>query len=142
MSPPEFGHNSIADISEDQLVKQLLSDSHWRTEFFEHAGMPQGMEDRQGVLLNTAPGNPKGDIDALLCVRSHPEQAVAYQIKRIKFGINQLRNRCASKLQEYEKLAQQTNLLARMGFWQVYAFVVVVVDAREQNSGKNTYAGL
>ena len=29
-----------------------------------------------------------------------------------------------------------------MGFWQVYLYVVVVVDAREQNAGQNTYAGL
>ena len=40
------------------------------------------------------------------------------------------------------KLAKQANLLAQMGFWQVYAYVIVVVDAREQNAGKNTYAGL
>lgn len=29
-----------------------------------------------------------------------------------------------------------------MGFWQVYADVIVVVDAREQNAGKVTYRGL
>lgn len=123
-------------------MERLLSDSLWGTEFFELVGMPRGMANRQRVLLNTAPGNFKGDIDALLCDPNHPEHAVAYQVKRIKFGINQLRNRSPSKLQEYKKVAQQANLLAQMGFWQVYAYVVVVVDAREQNSGKNTYAGL
>ncbi len=142
MSSTGLAHDSIADIPEDQLVERLLSDPLWGTEFFEFAGMPRGMANRQRVLLNTAPGNFKGDIDALLCDRSRPEQAVAYQVKRIKFGINQLRNRTPSKLQEYKKVAQQANLLAQMGFWQVYAYVVVVVDAREQNSGKNTYAGL
>lgn len=135
-------HDSIADIPEDQLVERLLSDPLWSTEYFELAGMPRGMANRQRVLLNTAPGNFRGDIDALLCDPNHPEFAVAYQVKRIKFGINQLRNRTPSKLEEYKKAAQQANLLAKMGFWQVYAYVVVVVDAREQNSGKNTYAGL
>jgi len=104
--------------------------------------MPRGMVNRQRVPLNAAPGTFKGDIDALLCLPNHPEQAVAYQVKRIKFGIDQLSNRTPSKLREYKKLAQQANLLAQMGFWQVYAYVVVVVDAREQNAGKNTYAGL
>lgn len=85
---------------------------------------------------------PKGDIDALLCDPQHPGHAVAFQVKRIKFGIDQLRNRTPGKLQEYKKLAEQTNRLARMGFWQVYAYVVVVVDAREQNAGKITYDGL
>lgn len=142
MNSTGLAHNSIADVPEDWLVERLLSDPLWSTEYFELAGMPRAMANRQRVLLNTAPGNFKGDVDALLCDPNHPEEAVAYQVKRIKFGINQLRNRAPSKLQEYKKVAQQANLLAQMGFWQVYAYVVVVVDAREQNSGKNTYAGL
>jgi hypothetical protein len=142
MSSTGLAHASIADIPEDQFVERLLSDPQWGTFLFELAGMPRGMANRQRVLLDTAPGNFKGDIDALLCAPNHPERAVAYQVKRIKFGINQLRNRTPSKLQEYKKVAQQANLLAKMGFWQVYVYVVVVVDAREQNFGKNTYAGL
>jgi hypothetical protein len=68
-------------------------------------------------------------------------------MKRIKFGINQLRNGTPGKLEEFKKLAQQANLLARMGFWQVYAYVIVVVDAREpnareQDAGKVTFEGL
>ena len=142
MSSAGPAHDSIADIPEDQFVERLLSDRFWGTEFFELAGMPRGMSSRQRVLLNTAPGNYKGDIDVILCDPNHPEQAVVYQLKRIKFGINQLRNGTPGKLQQYKKVAQQANLLATMGFWQVYAYVVVVVDAREQNSGKNSYAGL
>ena len=92
--------------------------------------------------METAPGNPKGDIDILFCAPNLPGQAVAYQVKRIKFGINQLRNGTLGKLEEFRKLAQQANLLARLGFWQVYADVIVVVDAREQNAGKVTYQGL
>ena len=86
MSSAGLAHDSIADIPEDQLVERLLSDPLWGTEFFELAGMPRGMANRQRVLLNTAPGSFKGDIDALLCDPSRPEQAVAYQVKRIKFG--------------------------------------------------------
>lgn len=92
--------------------------------------------------LDSAPGKFKGDIDVLRCAPDHPEQAVAYQLKRIKFGMNQIRNGTPTKLREYSKAAQQANLVARMGFWQVYAYIVVVVDAREQNAGKNTYQGL
>lgn len=142
MSPTGLKHDSIANIPEDQLVERLLSDPLWGTQFFELAGMRRGMASRQRVLLNSAPGNFRGDVDALFCDPNHPDQAVAYQVKRIKFGINQLRSRTPSKLQEYKKVAQQANLLARMGFWQVYAYVVVVVDAREQNAGRQTYAGL
>jgi hypothetical protein len=98
------------------------------------------------VPLQNAPGRPKGDIDILFSAANRPEQAVAYQIKRIKIGINQLRNGTPGKLQEFKKLAQQANLLAQMGFWQVYAYAIVVVDAREQNAeelktGKLTFQG-
>lgn len=61
--------------------------------------MPSGMVSRQCVSLKGAPANPVGDIDVLFCAPNHPEQAVAYQIKRIKFGINQLSNGTPSKLE-------------------------------------------
>lgn len=142
MGTPDLKHISIADIPEEQLVDRILADQLWGSEFFQFAGMPSDMVSRQCVSLKTAPGSPKGDIDILFCAPTLPEQAVAYQVKRIKFGINQLRNRAPSKLEEFRKLAQQANLLARMGFWQVYADVFVVVDAREQNAGKAAHDGL
>lgn len=139
---PKFVHDSIADIPEDQLVARLLSDPTWPSDFFELVGMPRGMSKRQSVLLHTAPGNYRGDIDVLLCDPDRAEHAVAYQIKRVKFGIDQIRAGKPNKLSEFRKLVQQANLLVEMGFWQVYAYVVIVVDTREQNSGRLTYQGL
>jgi hypothetical protein len=142
MSAPALAHISIAEIPEDRLVDRILADPLWGTEFFHFAGMPSGMVNRTCVPLEDAPGRPKGDIDVLFCAPKLPEQAVAYQVKRIKFGINQLRNGTPGKREEFKKLTQQANLLARVGFWQVYADVIVVVDAREQNARKVTYQGL
>ena len=143
MSTAGFAYDSIADMSEHKLVERVLADPIWPYEFFELYGMPRRMQNKRRVSLDAAPGDCKGDVDALLCAPERPEQAVAYEIKRIKFGIPALRpGGRPNKLHEYEKAAQQANLLARMGFWQVYLYVVVVVDAREQNAGKNTFAGL
>lgn len=147
MSTPDLIHDSLAEIPEDKLVDRIVTDVLWGREFFQFYGMPSGMVSRQCISLNSAPGSPKGDIDVLFCAPDLPKQAVAYQIKRIKFGINHLRNGTPSKLEEFKKLAQQTNLIARMGFWQVYADVIVVADAREQNAeaqktGKLTFQGL
>jgi hypothetical protein len=147
MNAPDLIHDSLAEIPEDKLVDRIVTDKLWGREFYMLHGMPSGMVSRQCVSLTSAPDNPKGDIDVLFCAPDLPHQAVAYQIKRIKFGINQLRNGTPSKLQEFEKLAQQTNLISRMGFWQVYAHVIVVADAREQNAeaqsnGKLTFQGL
>jgi hypothetical protein len=147
MSVPALIHDSLAEIPEDKLVNRIVTDIQWGREFFQFSGMPSGMEHRQCVPLQTAPGNPKGDIDVLFRAPDLPQQAVVYQIKRVKCGINQLRNGTLGKLEEFKKLAQQANLLARMGFWQVYAIAIVVVDAREQNAkeektGRMTFEGL
>ena len=64
-------------------------------------------------LRTAAPGAPRGDIDVLFSAPNLPEQAVAYQIKRIKLGIDQVRNGTPGKIQEFKKLAQQANLLAQ-----------------------------
>jgi hypothetical protein len=147
MAAPTLIHNSLAEIPEGKLVDRIVTDRLWGREFFQFHGMPTGMVHRQCVPLQTAPGTSEGDIDVLFCAPGLWDQSVAYQIKRIKIGINQLRNETPSKLEEFKKLAQQTNLLARMGFWQVYAFAIVVVDAREQNAkeenaGRMAFAGL
>ena len=110
-------HESLAEIPEDRLVDRIITDMLWRREFFQLHGMPSGMVSRQCVSLETAPGNPKGDIDVLSCAPNLPEKAVAFQIKRIKLGIDQLRNGTPGKLEEFKKFGQQANLLARIGFW-------------------------
>jgi hypothetical protein len=67
MSTAGFTQASIADIAEDKVIERLLSDPLWGTELFDLAGMPRRMLNRQRVLLDTAPGNFKGDIDVLRC---------------------------------------------------------------------------
>jgi hypothetical protein len=143
MSSAGFSCDSIADIAEDKLVERVLADPLWSREFFELYGMPSRMRNKQRISLARAPGKRKGDVDALFCLPEFSEQSVAFEIKRIKFGILALRpGGRPNKLHEFQKAAQQANLLARIGFWQVYLYIVVVADAREQNAGKNTYAGL
>ena len=115
MNTPDLIHDSLAEIPEDKLVNRIVTDILWGRDFFMFYGMPSGMESRQCVSLTSAPSNHKGDIDVLFCAPDLPRQAGAYQIKRVKLGINQLRNGTPSKLEEFKKLAQQTNLISRMG---------------------------
>src|SRR5271169_2495876 len=98
MSAPALIHDSLAEIPEDKLVDRIVTDILWGREFFQFCGMPSGMVHRQCVSLQTAPGTPRGDIDVLFCAPGFSEQSVAYQVKRIKLGINQLRNGSPSKL--------------------------------------------
>jgi hypothetical protein len=143
MNTPVLKHRSLADMREDELVARLLSDPLWPYEMFELHGVPRGGRFRQKVPLNTAPGGFKGDVDVLLCSPDRPDEAVAYEVKRIKFGVSALRPAGKpNKLHEFQKAIQQANLLANVGFSQVYLYLIVVIDAREQNAGKVTYAGL
>ena len=139
MSATPLVHGSLAEIDE-RLVDRIVTDILWGPEFFQRLRDAGEMINRQCVQLHSAPGSPKGDIDVLFCDPVLPQQAVAYQIKRVKCGINHLRDGTFSKLREFKKLSQQANLVARMGFWQVYAYAIVVVDAREQNAAEQNAA--
>jgi hypothetical protein len=143
MNGPEITHPSIADIPEDALVQRLLSDPLWRSDMFELHGIPRGVLDTQKVTLDSAPGEFKGDVNVLLCAPDHPEEAVAFEVKRIKFGMSALRpGGRPTKLREFGKAVQQAKRLLEVGLWQVYLYIIAVVDAREQNAEKHTYQGL
>jgi hypothetical protein len=112
---------------------------------FELYGNPQGTLKKARVNL---PKGFHGDADIILFSPEHPDQAVAFEVKRIKFGISSLRpGGRPNKLHEYEKAIEQANRLHEVGFWKVYLYAITVVDAREQNasklnSGKLVFDGL
>src|SRR5215469_16581908 len=143
MSVFELKHPSIADIPESGLVDILLSDPTRRSDMFEISGMPRKVSWKTRVQLAQAPGNIQSDVDVLLCDPAKPEEAVAYEIKRVKFGMRALREGGKpNKLGELKKAVKQVNQLAKVGFWKVFLYIIVVVDSREQNSGETTYQGL
>lgn len=136
-------HPSLADVPEGDLVAVVLGTPYWRSRLIDIFGIPKDAVDKQRVSLATAPGGGlRGDIDILLCNTAQPQKAVAYEVKRIKFGIPQVRKGKPSKLQKLEKAVRQANLLAHIGFWKVFLYIITVVDSREQNLGQTSYAGL
>lgn len=141
MGTVELKHPSIADIKEDELVEILVG----RGEVFDVFGMPQDAAFKTRVLLNDAPGDFRGDIDVLLCNRQRPEEAAAFEVKRIKFGLSAFRpdgSVVPNKLREVEEAVAQANRLAEVGFWKIFLYIVVVVDSRGRNVGAVTYKGL
>lgn len=135
-------HSSIADITEAEFIHRLLIDAYWRSQVFNIAGMPPDPSAFASVDLKGVPGEFRGDIDVLLCPPPRPELATAISVKRIKFGPSQIRNGRPNKLGELKKATDQANILAAVGLHLVYSFVFVAVDAREQNAGTLSYAGL
>lgn len=123
------------------MVSAVLADSYWREAILNISGIPSQPEIRDRVSLARLPGQGDGDVDILAWAKAAPEGATAIEVKRIKVGASAFVSGRANKLQEYEKASRQANRLARIGFWQVYLFVLVVVDSRERNAGRLTYEG-
>lgn len=130
-----FEHHSIADIHEEKLVHYLLAVPYWRKWMFGHFGIPDDPIYKERVPLDTAPGGLacKGDIDVMLCSQGRFEETVAYQVKRVKVSLSQLRAKTPGKLRDLKEAVRQTNLLVDVGFWKVYLYIFALIDARELN---------
>lgn len=134
-------HPSISDIEEASLVERLLADRHLRSNLLGIRGIPADALYLQKVHLDGIPAGVVTDVDILLCAPGRPDSAIAIEAKRVKVGPKALRSRRPNKLHELKKGVRQANLLAGIGFSQVYLFVLVVVDSREENAGKISYGG-
>ena len=98
-----FEHDSIAEIHEDKLVEYLLAVPYWRNWMFGHHGIPGDPICRDRVPLSTVPGGlpRQGDIDVLLCGPDRFDEAVAYQVKRIKVSLAQLLGQDSGQVEGY-----------------------------------------
>lgn len=134
---------SLDDIPEGELIAMMLSDSGWGTgRILNIHGFPDRPRWRTEVSLATLDGG-RGDVDVLLSNPCHPESAVAIQAKRVKVGADALRTGMPNGLRNLRKLRQQANHVARLGFEQVYAYVMVVVDSRSLNAMDSpSYVGM
>jgi len=132
-------HNSLAEMSESALIHTLLGDAQWRSRVTNIHGIPDDAIPYPEIPLGNL-GN--GDVDILLVPPDDFDRATAIQAKRIKVHEPSFATEMPGKLSELGKLQQQVNLLAKLGFWQVYSFVFVVVDSRANNGNLMSYAGL
>jgi hypothetical protein len=135
-------HASLADIPEKELVRRLVENPLSRADLLGMRGMPTAPLIFQALDLRGAPSSVRTDVDLLFVEANAPETAVAIEVKRIKVHAPTFASGTPNKLREYEKAVEQANLLARVGFAQVYLYVFVVVDSRHHNAGRVTYAGL
>lgn len=135
-------HNSIAEIPEPELVAKLAGDAYWRSYITSIKGIPDHSVVCRNCLLKELTKQRQGDVDILVVPVNRPECATAIEVKRIKVGEEALRSQKPNKLNELNKGFRQTNKLAEIGFWQVYLYVLVVVDSRNNNAGRHTFDGL
>jgi hypothetical protein len=138
---PTSSHESLAAIPEGELVRRLLSDSHWRERVLRIHGIPDGVTYFPEIEL--AGLNAEGDVDILAVDPTTPHLATAIQVKRVRVSEKSFAaGGSPNKLKEVLKLNRQSSLLVELGFWQVFAFVFVVVDSRVRNVGHYRFDGL
>jgi hypothetical protein len=149
MSRPSLTqHPSIADVPEKNLVRRIREDWYAWDALINIKGLPDKPTVHLEVPLDGAPGQPKGDIDILLHELGAPALATAIEVKRIKVSTKAFEaGGSPNGRPGFEEGVVQANRRAEMGFHQVYLYVLVVVDARENNlrrhgSGEITYDGL
>lgn len=136
----DFQNPSIAEIPESELVLALMAEPHWRQRIVGIHGIPESACIYSEVGLEGL--YRKGDVDLLLVDPSRPDFATAVQVKRIKVKAETFASGRPNKLDALAELERQANLLAELGFAQVYSFVLVVVDSRTQNKGEYRFDGL
>ena len=134
-----LSHESLADIPEGDLVHRILSDSHWRSRILRIDGIPEASVYREVPLDGLG---AQGDIDILVSESAIPECATGIQVKRVKVSANTFQTGKPNRVSALPELHRQANLLVQLGFWQVFSYVLVVVDSRAQNKGAFTFEGL
>ncbi|HEX5482145.1 MAG TPA: hypothetical protein VFZ08_05910 [Terriglobia bacterium] len=119
-----------------------MADQCWRSTVLEIKGIPEDSDPFLNVPLKGLTGQSQSDVDILLSPPCRPDLTTVIEVKKIKVSSAALRNQTPNKLQGLKKGKKQANARAEIGFWQVYLYVLVVVDSREQNAGRFTYDGL
>lgn len=143
-------HRSITDLKESELISRVLNDPHYRTTVFHIRGLQtHDAQILEHVDLRLFGSALAGDVDILVIPQDHPEESTAIQVKRFQarvringHGDDEI---AGGSLDRFRKLMSkgidQTNLITRVGFAQVYLWIFVAIDTRERNSGWNIYDG-
>jgi len=132
---------SLASVSESDLIRRLLADPHWSERILRLHGIPGDVKYYPEVPLSGLAA--RGDVDILAVDPENPHLATAIQAKRVRVSARSFEpDGRPNKLSEIPKQNRQTSLLVDLGFWQVFSFVFVVVDSRVRNLGGFGFEGL
>jgi len=140
--------DSLAKLQEAKIVSWLLEAPYFRDAFFNIAGMPSPakLQTLECVsLTDIPPGEHRGDIDVLAIECGRPAAAIAIQAKVVRAQERAFdTDGNPNGLRGLAEGVRQANLLATVGFAQVYLYVLVLVDSRRHNAdeGRGPYGGL
>jgi hypothetical protein len=139
-------HQSITEIKEQELIAFLLKDLYFRNRVLNI----EGLEAEDAVMWKEYRSadfakSCRATVDILVVPKGHPEQSTAIQAKRYQVEIESDDADYTKQIRHmadlFRKGVRQANDNADLGFWQVYLWVLVVIDSRKRNAGRLTYEG-
>lgn len=138
-------HRPITDLDEHELINTILHHplnrydvTNIKDVFSVSARIFERVEFREFSRTLS------GDADMLVLPDDTPEQSTAIQVKRFvpQDGLEYMDAWQTTRMQRlFDAGVRQANHTLAVGFSQVYLYVFVLIDTREQNAGRYTYAG-
>lgn len=150
--PEEWGkemhrplHRPITDLEEHELVTTVPKHPLNRYDVTNIKGVfSTTARILERVELREFKSTLTGDVDILVIPDDAPEHSSAIQVKRFvpQDGLEYMDAWQANRMQRLfaDGMCQANETLA-VGFSQVYLYVFVLIDTREQNAGRYTYKG-
>lgn len=150
--PAEWGkllhrplHRPITDLKEQELVARVLSDPHYRHLLMNIKDLfSTNARVLREVQLRAFKSELTSDLDILVIPADAPDQSTAIQVKRFvpQDGLEYADAWRPNRMQRlFKEGIRQANETLGVGFSQVYLWVFVLIDTREQNGGRYTYDG-
>jgi hypothetical protein len=135
---PGLDEDDVSVPDEAKIMNFILASSD-RDLILGELGFNSDSFVRCGVTrpIITDPSKKPGDIDALICERGRPDQAVALQCKRVKVRDNQRVN----KLGNITDAVVQANRQREIGFCRNYLAILVVTDGRSRTENNVVFRG-
>src|SRR5262249_29448980 len=139
-------HQSITEIREQDIVAFLLRDLYFRNAYLNI----KGLEPDDAVIWKELPlrrfrKHLPGAVDIVIVPNGRPDQSTAIQAKRFKVKIESddadYKVQIKGMTDLFDEGVRQANENEALGFFQVYLWVLVVIDSRARNAGRLTYDG-
>ena len=124
---------SVTSMTEDQAIKWLFNTysfgQTFKEDFFNHSNRVEAFFGEKQPFVMT--GKKPGDIDILLVDKERPDQAIAFECKRLK--VTSL-DKTISKVNNVNGIktgVKQANGLQSLGFYKSYLLIILLDDGRQ-----------
>lgn len=124
---------SVTSMTEDEAIKWLFNNysfgQTFKEEFFDYSNRAQPFfcEKQPFVIAGKKPG----DIDILLIDKERPDQAIAFECKRLKVTSLDKNTSKVNNVNGIKTGVKQANGLQSLGFYKSYLLLILLDDGRQ-----------